>query len=136
MPNAPRATRPGIPIVVAALSLAFLVALVGVLAAGPLRTNDAWFHLKMGEIYATQGPWPDADPVLHTAHEDAPVQHEWLFGVALHVIECAAGFHGLRAAHLLAVLAILGLAYSLFRSESGNRVAACRRPPRRSSGRH
>lgn len=125
MPNAPRATRPGIPIVVAALSLAFLVALVSILAAGPLRTNDAWFHLKMGEIYATQGPWPDADPVLHTAHEDAPVQHEWLFGVALHVIECAAGFHGLRAAHLLAVLAILGLAYSLFRSESGNRVAAC-----------
>jgi hypothetical protein len=125
VPNAPRATRPGIPIVVASLSLAFLVALVGVLAAGPLRTNDAWFHLKLGETYTTQGPWPDADPALHTAHEDAPVQHEWLFGAALHVVECAAGFHGLRAVHLLAVLAILGLAYSLFRSESGSGVAAC-----------
>jgi hypothetical protein len=125
VPNAPRATRPGIPIVVASLSLAFLVALVGVLAAGPLRTNDAWFHLKLGETYTTQGLWPDADPALHTAHEDAPVQHEWLFGAALHVVECAAGFHGLRAAHLLAVLAILGLAYSLFRSESRSGVAAC-----------
>jgi hypothetical protein len=95
------------------------------LAGGPIKTADFWFHAKMGEVYLAEGPWPGADPLLHTAHERAPVQHEWLFGVAVHLLERAIGFPGLRVVHALAVAGILWLAWSIFRRESGSRVAAC-----------
>ena len=64
-----------------------MVGLLLYLCGGTLDTSDLWWHLKMGEVYATQGPWPAGDPLLHTAHDHAPVQHEWLFGVALHAID-------------------------------------------------
>ena len=95
------------------------------LCGGPLATPDVWWHLAMGEVYATEGPWPEGgDPLLHTAHDAAPVQHEWLFGVALHGIERAFGLRGVRAAHVLGVLAILLLVYSLFRHEAATRAEA------------
>ncbi len=65
-------------------SLVFLAGFTLYAAGGPLKTPDAWFHLKMGEVYVAEGLWPDADPLLHTAHADAPIQHEWLFGVVPH----------------------------------------------------
>jgi len=95
--------------VAAAAALAVLVPLLYV-AAGPLLTDDLWFHLGAGRAYARLGPWPAADPMLHTALREAPVQHEWLFGVAVHALERAFGLHGLRAAHALAVA---GLAAAL-----------------------
>ena len=57
--------------------------------------------------------WPAADPMLHTAHSDAPVQHEWLFGVPLHLIDELFGLHALRVVHVLAVIGILAFAYSM-----------------------
>ena len=57
------------------------------LAAGPILTDDLWWHLAMGRAYAAGGPWLAADPLLHTAHASGPVQHEWLFGVLAHGIE-------------------------------------------------
>ena len=56
------------------------------LAGQPLATPDLWFHLKAGETYLEKGLWPDRDPMLFTAFEGGPVQHEWLFGVGLHLI--------------------------------------------------
>jgi hypothetical protein len=102
--------------VIAVLACATMVAGLLYLAARPLDTSDLWWHLKLGETYAQVGPWPDGDPLLHTAHADAPVQHEWLFGVAVHSIRAAGGFHALRLAHGLAVAAILWLALALFRN--------------------
>ena len=107
------------------LSFAVLVLLVLYLAGRPLDTSDLWFHLKMGEVYASEGPWPGSEPLLHTAHADAPVQHEWLFGVAVHSVERLAGHHGLRLLHVLAVLGILGLVCSLARREGGSLAAIC-----------
>jgi hypothetical protein len=95
-----------------------LAAAVLVVAAGPILTDDLWWHLALGEAYAEQGPWPDADPLLHTAHERAPIQHEWLFGVATHFVQRGFGFSGLRALHALSVLGILALAASLFRARA------------------
>jgi len=103
---------------VVAFSLASLVGLLLYLCGGTLDTADVWWHLKMGEVYASQGPWPAGDPLLHTAYDHAPIQHEWLFGVALHAIERIFGLPGLRVAHVLAVAAILWLVHSIFRRES------------------
>jgi hypothetical protein len=79
----------------------------------------------MGKVYAAAGPWPGAEPLLHTANEDAPIPHEWLFDVVVHQLERALGLHGLRVVHALAVLGILGLIGSIFRRESGSTPAAC-----------
>ncbi len=111
--------RPGRGADVAALlGLALLALQLLYLCGGPLRTNDLWWHLAMGEVYAREGPWPDGDPLLHTAHDDAPVQHEWLFGVGVHGVEVLAGLDGLRVAHVLAVVGILGLGLAALRRES------------------
>ena len=106
-------------------SLFFLAGFALYGAGGPLKTPDAWFHLKMGEVYLTEGLWPDADPLLHTAHENAPVQHEWLFGVVLHGLHRMVGFHGLRVVHALIVAGILWLAWSIFYRQSESDIAAC-----------
>jgi hypothetical protein len=63
--------------------------------------------------------------MLHTAHDDAPVQHEWLFGVAVHGAETLLGHQGLRVLHVLAVLGILALVVSLAWRESGAVGATC-----------
>jgi hypothetical protein len=117
--------RDALPGTIALLAFALLALLVLYLAGRPLDTSDLWFHLKMGEVYASEGPWPASDPLLHTAHADAPVQHEWLFGVAVHGVETLVGHHGLRVLHVLALLGILGLVCSLARRESGSVGATC-----------
>ena len=114
-----------LPLALALVSLGFVAVLVLHLAGRPIYTDDAWFHLAMGAVYATEGLWPAADPLLHTAHAHAPVQHEWLFGVAVYAIESAVGFHGLRLVHVLAVVATLWLAFSILRRETRWTVAAC-----------
>jgi hypothetical protein len=118
--------RSDAPLVAAALpALLVLASCLLVVAAGPLVTDDLWWHLAIGEVYAQQGPWPDGDPLLHTAHADAPVQHEWLFGVAVHAVQRASGFFGLRVAHGLLVAGILALAFRLCRREGGSLLAGC-----------
>ena len=79
--------------IVAALATLTVLAPLLVMAAAPPRTTDLWFHLAAGRSYATEGLWPAGDPLLHTAHEDAPVQHEWLFGVLVHGVERLAASH-------------------------------------------
>lgn len=107
----------------AVVATTLLAAQVLHIGSAPIFTNDAWWHLAMGEVYAEQGPWISEDPFLHTAREDGPVPHEWLFEVVLHLIDRHAGLHGLRLFHVLAALATLGLAASLFRRESPSLAA-------------
>lgn len=109
VPRRVRATAAG-------LGLLAVLAPLLLVAAAPILTDDLWFHLGAGRAYASEGPWPAGDPMLHTARPEAPVQHEWLFGVAVHLADRAFGLHGLRAIHLLAVLALLaGVARQLQR---------------------
>ena len=104
--------------------LAVLVAAVLFLAAGPLTTNDLWWHLAHGRAYSEHGPWPATDPCLATA-ERGPIPHQWLFALAAHGIERVAGLHALRVTHALALVAIVGLAWSVFRREAGRVAPAC-----------
>ena len=69
----------------------------------------------MGEVYWLEGLWPAADPMLHTALPEAPIQHEWLFGVSVYALERALGFYGLRVVHTIAVALIIWLVFSMFR---------------------
>ena len=64
------------PMIVTATALGLLVLMVLLLAGAPIYTDDLWWHLKAGEMYATEGPWPEADWMLHTASDGAPIQHE------------------------------------------------------------
>ena len=118
------AGRSCVPDAAAGVILALAVAGLLVLVGAPIATSDFWFHAKIGETYATEGPWPEAEPLLHTAHEDAPVQHEWLFGVGVYALERAVGLQGVRVAHVLVVAAILWLVGSLFYRESGSKALA------------
>jgi hypothetical protein len=107
-----------LPLVLAILSLGVLTLLMVLLAGRPLATDDLWFHLKMGEVYGTETLWPEADPMLHTAGDRRPVQHEWLFGVTVFGLERAVGLQGLRVVHVLAVLGIALAVFAGFRRES------------------
>ena len=120
-------SRPGISraqAVLAALSTLAVLGPVLVLAGAPSRTNDLWFHLGAGRAYAAEGPWPAGDPMLHTAHADAPVQHEWAFGLAVHTVQGVGGFAGLRAVHVAAALGAALLAFACFRRAGGSRTIA------------
>lgn len=113
-----------VPLAVAVLSLVLLMALLLLLVGRPVATDDLWFHLKMGEVYGTETLWPEADPMLYTAGDRRPVQHEWLFGVTAFGIERAIGLQGLRIVHVLAVSAIVLLVFASFRRESRKALPA------------
>jgi hypothetical protein len=98
-----------------ALALAAVLVAMLAVAAGPLATDDLWFHLGAGRAYASEGPWPARDPLLHTAAPHAPVQHEWLFGVGVYALERAFGLHGLRALHGALVAGIAAAVLLAFR---------------------
>lgn len=110
----------------AAACLALAATLAGLLwlAARPVATDDAWWHLAMGATYWREGPWPDAEPLLHTAGSRRPVPHEWLFQVGLHGLHAAAGFIGLRVFHALAVLGVVAGAFALLRRASRDTALA------------
>ena len=96
------------------LVLAGMSSLLFYAVGRPVRTADAWLHLKLGETYASQGPWLAADPILYTA-TGPPGAAAWLSDLALHALRLAAGFQGLRIGHVLFVVAILALSHSLLR---------------------
>jgi len=102
-----------------------MVLLVLYLVGRPLATDDLWFHLKMGEAFATEGLWPDADPMLHTAVAEAPIQHEWLFQVFVYEVWQSLGFYGLRAVHVPIVAGIFWLIFAVVRRESRSSAVAC-----------
>jgi hypothetical protein len=113
-----------IPTALALLSLAALVVLLLVVVGRPLATDDLWWHLALGERYASQGLQLDSDPLLHTVTE-APAAASWLFDVAAYRLACSVGFQGLRVIHVGLAVAILWLAHSLFRRAWPSTPAAC-----------
>jgi len=118
-------TRPAnrLPEFLVDVGFAALAALLLLAVGQPLYTDDAWWHIALGEAYARDGPWLDADPLLFTA-PGPPAPAAWLADVALFGVERVAGFPGLRIAHALTAAGILALAWSLLRRASGSRFAA------------
>ena len=113
---------------IAGLGLLGVAAAILFVAARPLATDDLWWHLRMGEAYATGDLWPDEAPLVHTTHGRPPVPHEWLFQVAVHGVDVAAGHHGLRVLHALAVVVVLSLAFATLRRGSNDLGVAALAP--------
>jgi hypothetical protein len=112
-----------LPLVLAHAGCAAACALVLLAAGQPLFTDDAWWHLALGQAWLREGPWLAADPLLFTA-PGPPLPASWLADVALFAAHSAAGFGGLRLLHVAAVAAIFTLAWSLLRRASGSAAAA------------
>lgn len=105
------------------LAFVGLVALVLFAAGRPLYTDDAWWHLTLGEAFAAAGPWLDHDPGLFAA-AGPPAPAAWLFDLGLFALFDLGGFLALRIAHVAAVAAILALAWTLLRRASGSPAIA------------
>jgi len=95
-----------------------------VLVGRPLATDDLWWHLELGGVYASQGLEVPQDPMLHTTREHPTVPHEWLFQVALHNLQRGVGFQGLRVIHVAVVAGLLLWAFALFRGAAGSTAPA------------
>jgi hypothetical protein len=92
--------------------VALLCALLLLASGQPLFTDDAWWHLALGEAFAQEGPRLAADPLLFTA-PGPPSPASWGADVILFGLERSLGFAGLRLAHVAIVAGILVLAGSL-----------------------
>lgn len=72
----------------------------------PVRTDDTFFHLKMGEVLWQGKEFPAQDPFLFTSNEDSyPLYHSWLFQVGIHLVHAQWGMSSVRI--LTALLALL-----------------------------
>jgi len=100
-----------------------LIGLVLVAVGQPIVTDDLWWHLGLGQLYATAGPWLDRDPFLFAA-EHVPEPASWLGAVAFHWIAEWGGFQGLRVAHVSMVATTLAVGWSMLRRASGSRLFA------------
>lgn len=121
MPAAPGMSR---IVAVLARAPAFVLLALVVLAAGqPLVTDDLWWHLALGDAYASAGPWLAEDPLLFTA-EAAPAPASWLADLALAKLVDTTGFQGLRVLHVALAAAILGLVRSTLRRAGAGPAAA------------
>jgi hypothetical protein len=111
--------------VLAGLSFLLVLMVLLVLAGRPLATDDLWWHMKLGEVYAELGPWVSADPLYHTTSDRPTVPHEWLYQIGVHGLERMLGFQGLRGVHVLAIAAIALWALRIFRRTGGGLAPAC-----------
>ena len=100
-----------------------LAALVLIAVGQPIYTDDLWWHLALGDSYRVHGPWLSEDPVLYSAL-GPPLPASWLADVGLAALANGMGALGLRVAHVLLALSILGLAWSLFERASHSRLLA------------
>jgi hypothetical protein len=116
-------TRVRSPQALAHLSLAVCGGLVLVAAGQPLNTDDLWWHLALGRVFAAHGPWLADDPLLF-APAAPPSPASWLSDLGLAALAHTAGFYALRVLLVASVAAILALAWSLLRRASGSRAFA------------
>src|SRR5512145_838715 len=71
-----------------------VVALLLAAVARPIATDDAWWHLALGRVFARDGPWLTGDPLLFTAPRPAS-NASWLADVLLAQVLALGGFTGL-----------------------------------------
>lgn len=114
--NAAWGTRIGLAAVHA--GAAAVVGLLLIAAAGPLATDDLWWHLSLGERYAALGPLLDADGRLHTA-VGPPHPNAWLGDLAWARLVAATDLDALRALHALLLAGILVLVWDALRRVAG-----------------
>ncbi len=88
-------------------------------AAGPVATDDIWWHLTLGREYARAGPPLAEDLRLHTA-AGPPDANSWLFDRAAAGLAETAGIGSLRVLHALLVALLLTVVWWGLRRASGS----------------
>jgi hypothetical protein len=122
--DTPEATsRPSLPAFIAAAALGVIVLSTLFWALAPISSDDLWWHLSLGEAFSKHGPWLESDPLLFSA-VSPPIPHSWLFDVFVSGVDRTLGLPGLRILHGLACLAIIVLAYRIFRRGWQDRALA------------
>ena len=96
--------------------LALGLALVALLAAHPLSSPDTFWHLELGEIIARTHAIPQLDMFSAVYPERPWVQFAWLWELAAHGVESAAGLTGLRVAQALLMALTFGVLYAVVRA--------------------
>jgi hypothetical protein len=56
--------------------------------------NDAWWHLRTGQLIAETGVVPQADPFSHTRFGQPWVAHEWLSALIMYLVQRQIGYVG------------------------------------------
>ncbi|MEE2679347.1 MAG: bacterial transcriptional activator domain-containing protein [Myxococcota bacterium] len=126
MKSAPQGGRTRGADAVATAALLWAALLVLGIAARPVATDDLWWHLALGGVYAQEGVSVSEDPLFHTAPGQPTVPHEWLFQIGVHGVERLTGFHGLRALHAGLVGVLIAWTFLLLRRAAGSTaLAAC-----------
>ena len=108
------APRLSLPVLIEATALAVIVSGTFFWATAPISSDDLWWHLRLGEVFSTHGPWLKSDPLLFSA-VSPPIPHSWLFDIFVSHVDRTLGLSGLRVVHGLACLGIIVLAYRIFR---------------------
>ncbi len=82
----------------------------------PVRTDDIFWHLKIGEILLQEKSFPTEEYLLFTQDPElTPLYHEWLFQIVVKSVENFGGLTALRFFLPLCVLCILWALLRFFR---------------------
>lgn len=100
--------------IVAGLLLVTMWVVVVLRLVGPIETDDLWWHLSLGDLFASRGLDLPTDPRLHPATAKAPT-NAWLWDLGMAALARAAGLASLKLAHGVFVAAILALVFTALR---------------------
>ncbi|MEM7413568.1 MAG: tetratricopeptide repeat protein [Myxococcota bacterium] len=104
--------------------IAWLTGAAVLVAAGqPIFTDDLWWHLGLGQAFASEGPHLAEDPLLDSP-AGPPHTAAWLADAGFARLLELTGFQGLRALHVALVLAASGMLWGLLRRAAGSAAAA------------
>ncbi|MBN2145007.1 MAG: hypothetical protein JW774_10320 [Candidatus Aureabacteria bacterium] len=115
--------RFGLNLLVSALlkaGLIYLLVELMITVLQPLRTDDTFWHLKIGEILCQQKQFPAVSPLLFTSGTTKPVYHEWLFQVILFQVYAFFGWTGLKIFHAILCISILAALFSFMKTVTRN----------------
>ncbi len=108
----------------------FVLFLLAMLPAGnalnPCLDVDTWWHLRVGQIVATEQKLPTSDPFSQLGREQhVPwMAYSWLYELALYQAYVWGGFAGVIVfRHLLDLMTFGGMAWFLFRHAKSNWIA-------------
>ncbi|HEX2987020.1 MAG TPA: hypothetical protein VHS06_02490 [Chloroflexota bacterium] len=105
------------------LALLIFLALFGYNFARPTDI-DFWWHLKTGELIATTGAIPAADPFSYTVPGQPWVAHEWLWELAIYQIYTWGGYALAAILSAVAVTLTYLILYRLLRRLGSNEFVA------------
>ncbi len=95
------------------IGLFFVFIITSYTAFQPVRTDDTFWHLRIGQIISSERTLPVVERVLYTSGDIKPMYHEWLFQVIISFFDKVFGIYSLRFFTLFMYFLILWVIWSL-----------------------